>query len=58
MGEGIGAPLSVRRFCRRSMMELVSACRLMRLPVGATTSNASSIAPVEGEGMRPNVLPM
>ena len=40
------------------MIELVSACSEMRLPVGATTSKASSIAPVEGEGMRPNVLPM
>ncbi len=44
--------------CRRSMIELVSACSEMRLPVGATTSNASSIAPVEGEGMLPKVLPM
>ena len=33
------------------MIELVSACSEMRLPVGATTSKASSIAPVEGEGM-------
>ncbi len=43
---------------RRSMIELVSACSEMRLPVGATTSKASSIAPVEGDGMLPKVLPI
>jgi len=31
------------------MIELVSAWSEMRFPVGATTSKASSIAPVEGE---------
>jgi len=46
------------RVSRRSMIELVSACSEMRFPVGATTSKHSSIAPVEGEGILPKVLPM
>jgi len=29
-----------------------------RLPVGATTSNASNIAPVEGVAILPKVLPI
>ena len=43
---------------RRTMIELVSACSDTRLPVGATTSKASSIAPVPGVGIAPKVLPM
>ena len=61
--EAIWASASVRpasrsRVSRRSITELVSAWSEMRLPVGATTSKASSIAPVEGDGILPNVLPM
>ena len=55
---GSRRPARASRSWRRSMIELVSACSEMRLPVGATTSNASSIAPVEGEGILPKVLPM
>ena len=51
-------PASRIRVSRRSMIELVSACSEMRLPVGATTSKASSIAPVEGDGILPKVLPI
>ena len=51
-------PASVSRVCRRSMIELVSACSEMRLPVSATTSKASSIAPVDGDGILPKVLPI
>jgi len=51
-------PAARSRGFGRSMIELVSACSEMRLPVGATTSKASSIAPVEGEGILPKVLPM
>ena len=51
-------PASRSRVSRRSMMELVSACSEMRFPVGATVSKASSMAPVEGLGILPNVLPM
>ena len=59
MRQRIGAAgLRACRVSRRSMMELVSACSEMRLPVGATTSKASSIAPVEGDGILPKVLPM
>ena len=55
---GSRRPAAARRACRRSMTELVSACSETRLPVGATTSKASSIAPVDGEGIWPKVLPM
>ena len=55
---GSRRPAAVMRASRRAMIEAVSACSEMRLPVGATSSKASSIAPVEGEGMFPNVLPM
>jgi hypothetical protein len=44
----IGAASLAARVSRRSMIELVSACSETRLPVGATTSNASNIAPVDG----------
>ena len=51
-------PAARSRVSRRSMIEFVSACSEIRLPVVATTSKASSIAPVEGVGIFPNVLPM
>ena len=55
---GSCGPRRVSRVCRRSMIELVSACSEMRLPVAATTSKASSMAPVEGDGILPKVLPI
>ena len=51
-------PAARMRASRRAMIVAVSACSEMRLPVGATTSNASSMAPVDGVGSRPNVSPI
>ena len=58
MRDRLGAAGGTQADSRRSMMELVSACSEMRFPVGATSSNSSNIAPVDGEGIRPKVLPM
>ncbi len=55
---GSTRPASRIRSSRRTMIELVSAWSETRLPVGATTSKHSSIAPVDGDGIAPNVLPM
>jgi hypothetical protein len=51
-------PASMIRFCRQAMMEAVSACSEMRKPCLAMISKPSSMAPVEGEGRLPKVLPM
>jgi hypothetical protein len=51
-------PAASSRAWRQAMIEASSACREMRMPEGAMISKPSSMAPVEGLGRLPKVLPM